>query len=123
MFVELHRGSRCQRAGLACGGQCQAAGGQAGDVVGALAHLAPAQVAIAVAVKLQHVVQVAQGNVPTHGDVVAAFGGAQCQVAVAGLVCPGYALQKQDQHQEPAFHFAAPGAASCVASCAMPKSW
>ncbi len=98
-------------------------GGIARDVGGAGANFAPVQFAIAVAIEFEHVVEVAQGDVPTHLDVFAVGRGAQGEVAVARLVGQGRCMKdrrKDDHHDvdDEAAHRDAPPATSWSAMAA-----
>jgi hypothetical protein len=120
VVIELDGRRGFPRAVLVAGRQLQVLGRHPRDVGAALAHLAPGQLAVGVAIELQHVVEVAQGDVPARHDVAFAGFGAQREVAVARFVGPGERRQQQARQQgDPALHRFAPCAASWSARCAM----
>ncbi len=69
VFVQLHGGGGGQCTGFVFAGKRQVRRRVFGDVVATAAHFTPSQRAVVVAVKLQHVVQIAQGDVPADGHI------------------------------------------------------
>jgi len=97
--VELRRAARQQRAGAAVGREAQAVVGKAFDVGPALAHLAPAQSAVALGIEGEVAVQVAQRDVQAllHVGTVDPV----AQIGLAGLMREDRrAAEQQQPHQQ-----------------------